>query len=60
MTNLGPVNPAANPAINCSSLKPVDDGQTSVNDIVAAITQGTGVVSCRRRGARSRWTSTTR
>jgi acyl-homoserine lactone acylase PvdQ len=45
MTNLGPVNPAANPAIDCASLKPVDDGQTSVNDVVAAISQGTGVVN---------------
>jgi len=44
MTNLGAVDPAAVPALNCGSLRPVDDGTTSVDDAVAAISQGPGPI----------------
>jgi acyl-homoserine lactone acylase PvdQ len=45
MTNLGPVNPAAVPAVNCASLQPVEDGSTSVDEIVQAISQGPGIIT---------------
>ena len=37
MTDLGPVNPSAHPDIDCGSLRPVDDGETSVDDLLAAV-----------------------
>ena len=43
LTDLGPVNPAAHPDIDCGSLQPVDDGATSVDDVLAAISDGLGV-----------------
>lgn len=45
MTNLGPVDPAAVPALNCGSLTPVDDGATSVDDAIAAISEGPGAIT---------------
>src|SRR2546421_4196551 len=37
MTDLGPVDPAANPEINCDSLKPIDGGTPSLDDLLEAI-----------------------
>jgi acyl-homoserine lactone acylase PvdQ len=45
MMNLGPVNAAAVPSINCSSLTPVDDYATSVDDVFSAIADGTGAIT---------------
>ena len=42
LTNLGPVDPAAHPSVDCASLQPVDDGATSVDDVLAAISDGLG------------------
>ncbi len=42
MTDLGPVNPAALPDIDCESLAPIDDGQTSLDDLLRAISGGLG------------------
>lgn len=38
MLDLGAVDPAAHPDIDCASLRPIDDGATSVDDVVRAIT----------------------
>ncbi|MBI2914011.1 MAG: penicillin acylase family protein [Chloroflexi bacterium] len=47
MTDLGPVDPAAHPEVDCSTLKPIDDGQTSLEDLLAAISGSAGVVAGR-------------
>jgi len=40
MTNLGPVNPAANPAIDCASLTPVDTSGPPLQALLDAIANG--------------------
>jgi acyl-homoserine lactone acylase PvdQ len=37
MHDLGPVDPAAHPDVDCASLQPIDDGVTSVDDVLRAI-----------------------
>jgi acyl-homoserine lactone acylase PvdQ len=45
MTDLGPVDPDAVPQIDCSTLQPVEDGQLTVDELVATIGQGPGVIT---------------
>jgi acyl-homoserine lactone acylase PvdQ len=45
MTNLGAVAPGAVPDVDCSTLKPVDDGVNSVDDVIIAISDGAGVIN---------------
>jgi acyl-homoserine lactone acylase PvdQ len=36
MTDLGPVNPAAHPNVDCATLRPIDDNATSLDDLLRA------------------------
>lgn len=40
MTNLGPVDPTAHPAIDCATLAPIDGSGPPLNDLLEAISSG--------------------
>ena len=40
--DLGPVDPAAHPNVDCPTLQPVDDSVTSLDDVLAAISGEAG------------------
>jgi acyl-homoserine lactone acylase PvdQ len=44
MTELGPVDPAAHPDVDCASLRPIDEGEPSLDALLAAIS-GTAAVT---------------